>query len=163
MTGGLPSWLAERTVGELVAAGVVVVVVAGWLRRKFWPGLRDLVLGLVDLVGAPARGNRPARPGLLATVDDLVRRVHEVQSEQGRQGDRMTRVEGVAAEAASASVANQAQLLHVVEQVTALDAKVDDVAAEQTRIRNAVEAAQAAAAQNEPAEGAHTHDGPAET
>lgn len=129
---GFLDWLEGLTVGEVMLGLVAVAAIAGWVKRKLWPTLRDLVLGLVDLVGAPARGNRPARPGLLSTVAQLVDDVASMRSEQATQGERLGRVEGVAAEAASAAAAGQ-------QGVETLNHKVDALAAEQTQIRQTVE------------------------
>lgn len=135
----LVDWLEGLTLGEVVIGLVALGAVLTWVRRKLWPTVRDVVLGLVDLIGAPARNGRDARPGLLATVAQLVEDVASARSEIAEQGDRIARVEGVAAEAASAAAAGQQGVQELGGKVAEISDKVDGLAAEQTQIRQAVE------------------------
>lgn len=132
------------TVGDaLVVLGGLVAV--GAAIRKAWPAVRDFVLGVVELVGAPARGTRPARPGLLARVEQLAHQMDE-------QGHRLTRVEETAEAAASAASAANGRLDHVSAQVSEVRDLAEEtrdqaqaLAAEQTQIRAALEELRGAA------------------
>lgn len=110
--------------GALSAVGVAV--------RKAWPRARDFVLFLTDLMGTPARHGLDAKPGLMEVVADLA-------AAQQRHDERLTRVEETAATAASAAAASTEGVHHLSGQVAEVDRKVDEVAAEQTRVRSALE------------------------
>lgn len=130
--------LDELTVGQalLILGGALALVEA---IRRAWPFARDFVLFVVELVGAPERNGRPARPGLLAEVRAMATRLEDVES-------AVTRVEETAAAAASSAAAANDKVEHVSEQVDEVRGLAEDVrdqqhalAAEQTQIRQRLE------------------------
>jgi hypothetical protein len=128
----------ELTVGQAVLILGAIVAVIEAIRRA-WPWARDFVLFLVEIVGAPPRSGRPARPGLIAVVMQLSDRLGAVE-------DAVSRVEETATAAASASVAANEKADRISTQVDDVRALAEDVrdqqhalAAEQTQIRTALE------------------------
>ena len=173
---GFVDWLEGLTVGEVALVVVVLVAAAGWVKRKLWPTVRDVVLGLVDIVGAPARNGRPARPGLLEHVELLAAQVSQntaqlerldgLPSEVAELREGLARVEETATTAASSVVAVEGRVQHVSEQIDEVKASVDEVkdaqlakAAELTQIRQTLEAFGARVDETHGA-GAEPDDGP---
>lgn len=131
-------WLGHFTLGDAaVFLGGLALLGAG--ARKAWPRLRDFVLFVGDLVGTPERNGRPAKPGLMSIVSQLVDRQDSVEQALGVLDERMTGVEGQAASAASAAVAADEKAERAVHQLEEVDRKVDELAVEQAQIRAAIE------------------------
>lgn len=153
---GLVDWLQGLTIGEVLIGLALVGTVLTWLRRKAWPAVRDVVLGIVDLVGAPARNGQPARPGLLAHVEQLsaqvainadkLERLDGLPAEVAELREGLARVEETATTAASSVVAVDGRVQHMSEQLDEVKASVERVedaqlakAAELTQIRQTLE------------------------
>ena len=121
----------DITVGQAVLLlGAAAAMFEGV--RRAWPFARDLVLFIVEIVGAPERNGKPAKPGLMKVIGDL--------------SERVERVEESAATSASAVVAVQERVEHVSAQLDDMQTSVDEVkvaqlskAAELTQIRQTME------------------------
>ena len=128
----------DITVGQAVLLlGAAAAMFEGV--RRAWPFARDLVLFIVEIVGAPERNGKPAKPGLMKVIGDLSERV-------GDLSERVERVEESAATSASAVVAVQERVEHVSAQLDDMQTSVDEVkvaqlskAAELTQIRQTME------------------------
>lgn len=131
-------WLGHFTLGDAaVFLGGLALLVAG--ARKAWPRLRDFVLFVLDMVGTPERNGKPAKPGLMSVVAQLVEGQEDARKALADIDERLTGVEGQAASAASAAAAADEKAERAVHQLEEVDRKVDELAAEQTQIRAALE------------------------
>jgi hypothetical protein len=128
--------------------------------RRAWPRARDFVLFMTDLMGTPERNGKPAKPGLMRVVSDLVDshdahaaamgevrgQLAEVRADQVDNAARLTRVEEGVAAAASAAVTANDKADHMLTDLVEVKSQLGDVvsaqqtlAAEQAQIRSAVE------------------------